>query len=419
MYSKVLSKKEQQQKAVTQSQSEYSILQHKKVDDIALPVCSPQLYSILDSPHRTVPTSAITKHTSLTTPVTAEHSSSDSIYAISDDDDDKHRPRQRHKSFQPIVYLPPKSSSERRHGSGNKRIRKHHRDDSGMVARSTSSDHLKKNEYLVQGTTLDGSVTLYAASPVGSPIPPDQTGPILNRLSSRPVSRQDHMIVSSMEQSTITSQHPHPPHQSSMEQHRSLEQPVMMQQQQQQWTMPPVTSVSQPVSTSASLTTSVDLPDHQQHQGQKLSYSLPPSFDHSNQHQGQNADGNKPLFANLDQYASQSSNNNRSLTGNNNDTRQDQRTSSSLYQDMLELMQKRETELTVQVNTIAADKERLQAEKTLLQQETESSRKPTLIYTLITLVLTGETIPMLQSQVSSLQVENQMLQLTGSSIDML
>lgn len=29
-------------------------------------------------------------------------------------------------------------------------------------------------------------------------------------------------------------------------------------------------------------------------------------------------------------------------------------------------------------------------------------------------ILTGETIPMLQSQVSSLQVENQMLQLTGS-----
>lgn len=368
-----MTKKEQQlqQKSVTQSQSEYSVLQHKKLDDVVLPVCSPQLYSILDSPHRTAPTSAITKHTSidLTAPVTVEYSSSDSSYASSDDD----RRRQRRKPFQPIVYLPPKSSSERRHGSGNKRIRKHHHDDSGMAARSASTDWLKKNEYLVQGTTLDGSVTLYAASPVGSPIPPDQAGPILNRLSSRPVSRQDHMTTSLMEQSGTTSQPLSHPHQ-LVEQHQSLEQPGMMQQQH--WSTP-VISISQPVSTPASLTTSVDLPDHQQYQGQKLRYSLPPtitSFDRSDQPQDQNANGNKFLSTNYDQHASQNSNNNQSLTGNN-DTRQDQCTNNSLYQDMLELMQKRETELTVRVNAITADKERLQAEKTLLQQENESSRK--------------------------------------------
>ena len=386
----MLTKKEQQlqQKSVTQSQSEYSFLQHKKVDDIALPVCSPQLYSILDSPHRTVPTSGITKHASidLTTPVTAEYSS-DSSYDSSDDD--KHRRRQRHKPFQPIVYLPPKSSSERKHG--NKRIRKHHRDDSGMAARSVSSGRLKKNEYLVQGTTLDGSVTLYAASPVGSPIPPDQAGPILNRLSSRPISRQDHITSSPLEQYSMTSQplsHSHP-HQ-SVEQQRSLEQPGMMQQQH--WNTPPVTSVSQPVSTSASLTTSIDLPDHQQHQGQKLRYSLPPtvtSFDHSDQPQDLNASGNQQLSTNYDQHTSQNSNNNRSLTGNN-DTRQDQLTSNSLYQDMLELMQKRETELTVRVNTITADKERLQAEKTLLQHENESSRKLITLHMIMSLVLSQE-----------------------------
>ena len=368
MYSKVLTKKEQQQqKSVTQSQSEYSFLQHKKVDDVVLPVCSPQLYSILDSPHRTVTSAGITKHTSidLTVPVTAEYSSSNSSYGSTDDD--KHRRRQKHKPFQPIVYLPPKSSSERR--PSNKRTRKHRRDDPGMAARSASSDQLKKNEYLVQGTTLDGSVTLYAASPVGSPIPAEQAGPILNRLSSRPVSRQDHMTTSPIQQSAVTSQplsHPYP-HQ-LVEQQRSLEQPGVMQQQH--WSTPPVTSVSQPVSTSASLTTSVDLPDHQQYQGQKLRYSLPPSFDRSDQPRDQNANGNKLLSTNYDQ----SSNNNRSLTGNN-DTFQGQRMSNSLYQDMLELMQKRERELTVRVNTITADKERLQAEKTLLQQENESSRK--------------------------------------------
>ena len=376
MYSKVLTKKEQQQKSVTQSQSEYSFLHHKKVDDVVLPVCSPQLYSILDSPHRTIPTSAITKHTSIdfTTPVTAEYSSNDSSYASSDGD--KHRSHQRHKPFQPIVYLPPVSSSERRHGSGNKRIRRHHRDDSDMAARSASSDRLKKNEFLVQGTTLDGSVTLYAASPVGSPIPADQAGPILNKLPSRPISRQDHMTVSSMEQSAITSQPlSHPLPHRSVEQQRSPEQPLMMKQQQQHCTTP----VPQPVSTSASLTTSVDFPDYQQHQGQKLSYSLPATitgFDRSDQPQGQNADGNKPLSANLDQHVGHSS---KSLTGNNNETRQDQRMGSSLYQDMLELMQKRETQLTLQVNTITADKDRLQAEKTLLQQENESSRKLTLM----------------------------------------
>ena len=187
-----------------------------------------------------------------------------------------------------------------------------------------------------------------------------------------------------MDQSPLTSQpltHA-TPHQ-SLDQQRSLEQPVMVQQQH---CTTPLTS--QPVSTSGSLTASVDLPDHQQYQSQKLSHSLPATvtnLDHSDQRQGQITNGTKSLSANLDQHASQSPNANQSLTGNNNNnTHQDQRTSSSLYQDMLELMQKRETELTQQVNSITADKERLQVEKTLLQQENNSSSKRHgLVYALI------------------------------------
>ena len=314
----------------------------------------------------------VTRHTSsdFTSPAAAKplYSSSDSSCASSDD---QHRS---YRSFQPIVYLPPKStSSERRHDrSGNKRSRKHHRNDHDTSARSHtgSCDHLKKNEFLVQGTTLDGNVTLYAASPVGSPLPAEQAGPILNKLSSRPLSRQDHMTGSHMEHYCTQPLSHTPPQQ-------SLEQPV-------QWT---TTSVSQPVSTSASLTTSVELHDHQQRLPQSLSNSLPVtvSFDHADQHQGQNAHSNRPLSANLDQRVRQISINNRSLTDNNtgHDTHQDQRTGGSLYQDMLELMQKREAELTLQVNAITADKDRLQAEKTLLQHEHESSRKLRSIYTSI------------------------------------
>ena len=369
LYSKVVSKKKQQ-KTVNDSHSEYSFLHHKKEDDsnVQPAVCSPQLYSILDSPHRTAPTPArrITKHTSIDF-TTANDSNSSSTSS------DDYKSRQWHKPFQPIVYLPPRSSSENRQGSGSKRSRRHHRDDSRMVARSASTDRLKKNEFLVQGTSLDGSVTLYAASPVGSPIPADQAGPILNRLSSRPLLRQDHMTPSCLEQSVMASQplsSPHP----SLDQQHSLEQSVMMQQQQHFIT--PLINVNQPVSTSASLTTSVDLPNYHQHQGQTLSYNSPAavtSFDHSNQHQDQNDNGTKPLSTDLDQNIPQNSNNSRLLT--DNDAHQDQHTSSSLYRDMLELMQKRETELTKHVNAITADKERLLAEKTLLQRENESSRK--------------------------------------------
>lgn len=395
LYSKVVSKKERQERSVAQSQSEYSLLQHKKVgnvDDVSnpLPVCSPQLYSILDSPHRTVSTGCVTKHTSIdfTSPAAAEprYTSSDSSYASSDEHYGSH---QRHKPFQPIVYLPPRSSSERRHDrSGNKRSRRHHHNDSSKAtnSHSASSDLLKKNEFLVQGTTLDGSVTLYAASPVGSPLPAEQAGPVLNRLSSRPSSRQeDHVTRSHMEQSAMISQplSSHVPAYQLSEQHQSLEQPIIMQQQ---CTTPlAAASISQPVSTSASLTTSVELHDHQQHLGQRLSSSLPVtvSLDHSDRRQGQNTDISRPLSANLDQRTSQIPNNNQSLKDNNSghNTHQDQRTSSSLYQDMLDLMQKRETELTLQVNAITADKERLQAEKTLLQRENNSSRKFKLVYT--------------------------------------
>ena len=257
-----------------------------------------------------------------------------------------------------------------------------------MMARSHSgsSDHVKKNEFLVQGTTLDGSVTLYAASPVGTPLPPEQAGPVMNMLSSRSLSRQDHLTAPH----SVTTPQPlsHTSHNQLFEQHRSLEQPAMMQQQQ--WNVPVTTtksSVNQPVSTSASLTTSAELHDGQQCQGQILTSNLPvtASLDHSDQHQAQNANSSQPLSANLDQHAHQISNNNRSLIDNNTgcDTaHQDQHTgSSSLYQDMLELMQKRETELTLQVNSVTADKERLQAEKTLLQKENNSSRKLSLLCT--------------------------------------
>lgn len=392
LYTKVLSKKEQQQKSVTQrSQSEYSFLQHKKVnaDDISnvLPACSPQLYSILDSPHRTISSPIIgpvTKHSSIdfTGPTVAEqlYSSSDSLCAASSDDDmeDQHRS---HKSFQPITYLPPKSSSEKRHGSAKKRMRRHRHSDSGMEARSysASSDHLKKNEFLVKGKTLDGSVTLYAASPVGSALPIDQAGPILNRLSSQPLLNQDHMTTSCMNQTAMTNCQPLSPHQSL--QQSSLEQQSSVMQQQQQWTTPLATSINQP---TASLTTSAELSDRQQHRGQKLSNSLPVtiSLDCSDQHQGQNANSSLPMSIS-DQHQNQNFNNSQSLTGNNtgHDIHQDQHTSNSLYQDMLELMQKRETELTHQVNTITTDKERLQAENTLLQQENDSSRKLRIIYT--------------------------------------
>ena len=366
LYSKVVSKKKRQQKSVTDSHSEYSYLHHNKEDDgnVRPAVCSPQLYSILDSPHRTIPTPArrITKHTSIefTTANDSNNSSSSS---------DDYKPHRRHKSFQPIVYLPPRPSSEKRQELGSKRSRRHC-DDSGMVARSTSTDCLKKNEFLVQGTTLDGSVTLYAASPVGNPIPADQAGPILNRLSSRPLSRLDHTTPSCLEQTVVDSQplpSPHP----SLDQQQSLEQSVMMQKQQHLIT-PPI-NVNQPVLTSPSLTTSVDLPDHYRHHAQTLSYSSPAAVASLDHYQDKNYNGTKPLSANLDQTIPHNSNNNRSLT--DNDAHQDQHTSSSLYRDMLELMQKRETELSQHVNAITADKERLLAEKTLLQRENESSRK--------------------------------------------
>ena len=399
LYSKVVSKKERQEKSVSQSQSDYSVLQHKKahnVDNVSnsLPACTPQLYSILDSPHRAMSAGDVTKHTSVdyNTPPGALYSSSGSSCVSSDD---QCRLHVRHKPFQPIVYLPPKCSTDRRHDrSGNKRTRSHQHNDSGMVARShsASSDHMKKNEFLVQGTTLDGSVTLYAASPVGSPLPPEQAGPILNMLSSRPLSRQDHMTGP---QSVTTSQPlSHAPHHQSFEQHRSLEQPVVMQQQQ--WNVPMTLasakcSIDQPVSTSASLTTSVDLQDHQQYQGQNLSSSLPVtvSLDRSDQHQAQKANTS---HANLDQHAHQIFNNDQSLIDSKTgcDTCHDQRTGSSLYQDMLELMQKRETELTLQVNSITADKERLQAERTLLQKENNSSRKLSLMHELISYPVRGE-----------------------------
>ena len=366
LYSKVVSKKERQEKSVSQSQSEYSALQHKKahnIDDVSnsLPSCTPQLYSILDSPHRAASAGDVTKHTSTdyTTPAGALYSSSGSSCASSDD---QLRSYQRHKPFQPIVYRPPKSSSERRHDrSGTKRTRSHRHNDSGMMARSHSatSDLVKKNEFLVQGTTLDGSVTLYAASPVGTPLPPEQASPIMNMLSSQPLSRQDHVTGPH----SVTTSQPlsHTSHNQLFEQHQSLEHPVMMQHQQ--WNVPVTTtksSINQPVSTSASLTTSVELHDSQHCQGQNLNSNLPvtASLYHSDQHQGQNADSSQPVSANLDQHARQISNNNRSLIDNNTgfDTHQDQRTGSSLYQDMLELMQKRETELTLQVNSVTADK---------------------------------------------------------------
>jgi len=390
LYTKVLSKKEQQQKPIThRSQSEYNFLQHKKVnaDDISnvLPACSPQLYSILDSPHRTVSSPIIgqmTKHSSID--FTAQHkqlySSSDSLCAVSSDDDDdddddekKYRSHHKQKSFQPITYLPPKSSSEKRHGPVKKRVSRHRHSDSGMAARShsASSDHLRKNEFLVQGTTLDGNVTLYAASPVGSLLPSDQAGPILSRLSSQPLPSQDYMSTSRVKQTTMTNTQSLSPH------HPSLEQQPVITNMQQQWIAPTVTNVNQP---TASLTTSAELSDHQQHQGQKLNNSLPVTIS-PDQHQGQNTTSSLPASSSY-QHQSQNSNNSQSLTANNTgrDVHQDQHTSNSLYQDMLELMQKRETELTHQVSTITANKERLQAENTLLQQENDSGRKLKIIY---------------------------------------
>ena len=122
-----------------------------------------------------------------------------------------------------------------------------------------------------------------------------------------------------------------------------------------------------------------------------MSSSLPVtvSLDRSDQHQAQKANTSHP---NLDQHAHQISSNDQSLIDNKTgcDTCQDQRTGSSLYQDMLELMQKRETELTLQVNSITADKERLQAERTLLQKENNSSRKLSLMHELISYPVRGE-----------------------------
>ena len=355
---------------------------------------------------------AVTKHHSIdcftgpTRRAQLYSNSSDNSYSSGDRDSvgkEQYEVHRKQKPFQPIIYLPPKSSSERRHRSAKKRHHRH--SDCGMVARShsTLSDHLRKNEFIVKGTTLDGSVTLYAASPVGSPIPAEQAGPILNRLSSQP--RVD-----------VTSQPPsHDPHHSVHQQLPSLEQPVMMNHQQ--WTTPVITAGQPAVSTgNVSLTTSADLlSDHHQHQSQKLNNSLPVniSLDCSGQHQNHNVNSSSlPLSSNIDQ--NQSHSNNQSLTSH--DIHQDQRsTNNSLYQDMLELMQKRETELTSQVNTITADRHRLQTENTLLQQENDSNRKwfMLLLHYKLVSVLTGEAIPLLQSQVSSLQVENQMLQLTS------
>jgi len=379
--------------ATTQPEEvEYSCLQHKtNTEEVSsiLPSCSPQLYSILDSPHRP----AVASYDSVESTGYQHHHSEESL------SDGSSEP-QHHKPFQPISYLPPKSSSERRHrrtNSHRKHVRHHHSDSSIKKKRhSTPSkdDHLRNNEFLVKGTTLDGSVTLYAATPIGSPLPVDQAQPIFNKMST-----SDHHTTTATtlvgqsawhQLPSMTHQQQPPPasvlHSRSMPCTSSvdrfdpvtgtvLDQAISLDHSthNQSVNIPETISQPQPISTNFDphqevMSTGVD------HQGTRTT---------DQHHQGGlihlHHQGNKTTegIRTTDQHNGEAVTVDQHYEGVGEIGRTSGQHTTSLYQDMLGLMQKREAELKLELSNITLDKNKLQSENSRLLQENTTLRNDT------------------------------------------
>ncbi|XP_065915226.1 myosin-9-like isoform X2 [Dysidea avara] len=443
LYTKVVRNKQQQQEQQLQSTAtqpdevEYSCLQHKKTnnDDVTnlLPSCSPQLYSILDSPHRPV----IASYDSVKS-IDHEHqqqlsSEGSSSASSGSDEDGLHH---KHKSFQPISYLPPKSLSERRHQRTRKHVRHHHSDSSVRKRRHSTpnkDDHLRKDEFLVRGTTLDGSVTLYAATPIGSPLPVDQAQPIFNMMSSQPVltndtnatlqhqSLQDNAISQNMSWQQLPSMvHQRQPpistvlHSQSMPCASSVNRfdPVTGAVLDQSVSRPPQ-SVNVPVTVSQHQPISSSFDQHQGVTTTELYNQGVRTADQHYQggliHQSRTTDlgihhqGVKTTVEHhRDSMVTDQHNQGVRITDQGGRTVDQGQHPTSLYQDMLGLMQKREAGLKLELSSISADKDKLQSDNSRLLKENNTLRNDT----------SREAVPVLQGQVSSLKVENQMLQLT-------
>ena len=392
-----------------------------------LPSCSPQLYSILDSPHKPV----LASYDSVeSTDQQQQQHNSDELLSTSSDSDDV-RSQHKNKPFQPISYLPPKSLSERRHRPTNdhrKHVRHHHSDSSiGRRGHSTPNrgnhlknspnkdDHLRKDEFLVRGTTLDGNVTLYAATPIGSPLPMDQAQPIFNMMSSQPVLTNDSPTTATLrpleQQQSLQS--------SKVSQNMSWQQlPSMVHQQQppvstvlHSQSMPCASSVNRfdPV-TGAILDQSVSGPGLDYSQSHNLNIPvtvnqhqprypgvMSAGLDQYNQgimtadqHQGGwIPEHHKSRTTDLGQHhqgvkttdqhhkgaviADQHSQGTRISNQGSRTADQSQHTT-SLYQDMLGLMQKREAELKLELSNISSDKDKLQSENSRLLHENTTLR---------------------------------------------
>jgi len=395
---------------------EYSCLQHKKTnsDDLTnlLPSCSPQLYSILDSPHKPM----IASYDSVESIGQQQHNSDRSLSASSGSDD----VGSQHKPFQPISYLPPKSLSERRHRQTNnhrKRVRHHHSDSSIRKKKYSApgkDDQLNKDEFLVRGTTLDGSVTLYAATPIGSPLPVDQAQPIFSMMSLQPAFTNDN--------STTATPQPIGQHQlpqgSKVTQNISWQQmPSMVVHQQK----PPIStalhSQSMPYASSnrvdpvtgSVLDQSVSGPglDHSQnqsvnipvtvnqHQPSRFQGVMSAELDNqgtriADQHQGGLAHEHRTTdlgkhhqeVKTTDQHhqgaiISDQYNQGARITSQGSGTAGQGQHTTSLYQDVLDLMQKREAELKLELSNISSDKDKLQSENSRLLQENSILRNDT------------------------------------------
>ena len=273
-------------------------------------------------------------------------------------------------------------------------------------------DHLRKDEFLVRGTTLDGNVTLYAATPIGSPLPMDQAQSIFNMMSSQPVLTNESPTTATLrplgQQQSLQS--------SNISQNMSWQQlPSMVHQQQlpistvlHSQSMPCASSVNRfdPV-TGTILDQSVSGPGLEYSQNQNLNMPVTvnqhqPSYpgvmsaglDQCNQgtmtadqHQGglipehhesrttdlgQHHQGVKAT----DQHYKGDDQRGQGTRGTDQGSRaadQSQHTT-SLYQDMLGLMQKREAELKLELSNISSDKDKLYSENSRLLQENATLR---------------------------------------------